>query len=310
MLVCSCFGFTVDMDAATDGVPAVLLRFSNVPVGFVLAWNSPLHAAFHSHWQRVVDTETGAELPFVGPRARFTGRPSVDAYVPLPDEVAVSFKRDYELVRGRSYRLSFRGSFLDFVPVKDANRTAADFVPLAPTAVSAPIVWRYNPRVGEPNVIVPTAAPSSVKGLRFKQCDSEQVTASKAGWGEAVAQIAAGQTHLQTGGPGSALYVTWFGSGKQYESRVSNVILSTHRWITDYDNATVDCKGADCEVTRKATVVCVSDVFQGRRVCVRVPQRQERDCVPVRRVLELGAGGAGQHVCARAGALSVRWQHG
>ncbi len=242
---------SVSMDAATDGVPSVLLTFSSRCPVFVLNWDSPLHSAFHGRWLKVVDVASGAELPYVGPTARFTAQPSVASYVPLPEQTQVSFKRDFALVRGMKYRLSFVGIFADHLLEMPStpNRTSDLFVPLPVQVVSAPVVWHYASRdsldAGKENESVAlSAAPT---GLRFKQCSAQQTTASKEGWAEAHKQISAGKKLLGESGPSGCLYKTWFGSSSKYDSGVSKVLLTTHTWVTQYDNATVDCRGAECE---------------------------------------------------------------
>lgn len=194
-------------------------------------------------------------LPYIGPKVRFGKTPKAASYIEVSstqNSFFVSFGKDYPFVRGRQYRITLKASFLDAVTDVHsiANRNVDQFVPVEGKVTSKPALWRFNPRHGGFNgrALMPRRANKKPQplGLKFKQCSAKQQQASHEGWAEAGRQIEAGALSYNSSSNGGPLFGTWFGVGT-YKSHVGAVLGQVFNWITVYNNATVDCKGRECE---------------------------------------------------------------
>jgi len=238
---------------ATDGVPSALFQFEHVDVKgglHVLNWNSPLHRTFHGDFLHIVDTQTGAVLPFEGAGARFSKTPAATSYVLINErsQFEVSFKRDYPLVPGHTYLVTPTLVFADAL-TQLSPRAADAFSPVVVNITSAPVLWLYNPRsVQERDVVPLLPAVEEDAGLKIIYCSQSEISMIHEGWAEAVNQIAAGKASVEVNSPrGGPLYATWFGAVTDARlARARQVISTTHLWF-GYENATVDCQGSECQ---------------------------------------------------------------
>lgn len=166
-------------------------------------------------------------------------------------QVQLSLKNDFDLVAGKTYRVQPTVEFLDATVGPVNNRTYDAFAHVVARVVSHPVMWHYNPRVvvveekkKKPVAQSGAQTPDAVKN---KGCDSKQIRMINEGWTEAVKQIDAGKAVIDASNKGGQLYSTWFGASSSNRfDHVHEVITTTHAYF-GYANATIDCKGAECE---------------------------------------------------------------